>query len=106
MIHKQFMDLHAACVESMRSYFVEVEKSSTMLAECTAKPQALRKRLRLASQGVIEHAAHLTYLSAKESSPQCGAAWLQFFWLIEAALTAGWADVIPCCLPPRVQRRQ
>jgi len=49
----------------MRSYFVEVEKSSTMLAECPAKPLTLRKRLRLASQGVIEHAAHLTYLSDK-----------------------------------------
>ena len=63
--HKQFMDLHANCVASMRSYFVEVEKSSTMLAECTAKPLPLPKRLKLASQGIIEQAAHLTYLSAK-----------------------------------------
>jgi len=63
--HKQFMDLHATCVASMRSYFVEVEKSSAMLAECTAKPLPLSKRLRLASQGIIEHTAHLTYLSAK-----------------------------------------
>jgi hypothetical protein len=63
--HKEFMDLHAASVESMRSYFVEVEKSSQMLAECTAKPLPLKKRLMLASQGVIEHAAHLAYLSAK-----------------------------------------
>ena len=65
MNHKEFLDLHAACVTSMRSYFVEVEKSSTMLAECTAKPLPLRKRLRLTSQGIIEHAAHLTYLGAK-----------------------------------------
>ena len=65
MTHKQFMDLHAACVGSMRSYFVEVERSSAMLAECTAKPLPLRRRLRLTSQGIIEHAAHLTYLSAK-----------------------------------------
>jgi hypothetical protein len=36
-----------------------------MLAECTAKPLPLKKRLRLMSQDVIEHAAHLTYLSAK-----------------------------------------
>jgi len=63
--HKEFLDLHAACVKSMRSYFVEVEKSSTMLAECTAKPLPLKKRLRLASQSIIEHAAHLTYLGAK-----------------------------------------
>ena len=65
MNHTEFMELHAVCVRSMRSYFVEVEKSSTMLAECTAKPLTLRKRLRLTSQGIIEHAAHLTYLSAK-----------------------------------------
>jgi hypothetical protein len=49
----------------MRFYFAEVEKSSTMLAECTAKPLPLRKRLKLTSQHIIEHAAHLTYLSAK-----------------------------------------
>ena len=49
----------------MRSYFVEAEKSSEMLAECTSKPLPLRKRLRLSSQGMIEHAAHLTYLGAK-----------------------------------------
>ena len=36
-----------------------------MLAECTAKPLPLKKRVRLMSQGIIEHAAHLTYLSAK-----------------------------------------
>ena len=65
MNHTEFLDLHAACVTSMRSYFVEVEKSSAMLAECTAKPLPLKERLRLMSQDVIEHAAHLTYLSAK-----------------------------------------
>jgi hypothetical protein len=65
MNHKEFLNLHATFVKSMRSYFVEVEKSSTMLAECTAKPLPLRKRLKLASQGLVEQAAHLTYLSAK-----------------------------------------
>ena len=65
MNHKEFMDLHASFVASMRSYFAEVEKSSTMLAECTAKPLPLKKRLKLASQGIIEHEAHLTYLGAK-----------------------------------------
>ena len=65
MNHKEFLDLHATCVTSMRSYFVEVEKSSTMLAECTAKPLPLRKRLKLTSQALIEQAAHLAYLSSK-----------------------------------------
>jgi hypothetical protein len=59
------MSLHAASEELMQSYFLEVEKSSAMLAECTAKPLSVKKRLLLTSQGVIEHAAHLTYLSAK-----------------------------------------
>jgi hypothetical protein len=49
----------------MRSYFVEVEKSSTMLAECTAKPLSLKKRLMLASQGIVEQQAHVTYLDTK-----------------------------------------
>jgi hypothetical protein len=63
--HTEFMELHAASVALMRSYFAEVEKSSTMLAECSAEPLPLRKRLALTSQGVIEHEAHLRYLNAK-----------------------------------------
>lgn len=65
MNHTEFLELHAAFVASMRSYFAEVEKSSDMLAECTARPLPLKKRLKLVSQSVIEHTAHLTYLSAK-----------------------------------------
>jgi hypothetical protein len=59
------MDLHASSEKLMQSYFVEVEKSSAMLAECTEKPLSMKKRLTLTSQCVIEHAAHLTYLSAR-----------------------------------------
>jgi len=65
MNQTEFTNLHAASVKLMRSYFVEVEKSSTMLAECTAEPLPLKMRLTLASQGIIEHEAHLTYLGAK-----------------------------------------
>jgi hypothetical protein len=65
MNQTEFTNLHAASVELMRSYFVEVEKSSTMLAECTAEPLPLNKRLALTSQGIIEHEAHLRYLDAK-----------------------------------------
>jgi hypothetical protein len=59
------MELHAALLALMRSYFVEVEKSSAMLQECTAEPLTLRKRLALASQGMLEQEAHLKYLDAK-----------------------------------------
>ena len=65
MNHTEFMNLHAASVTLMRSYFVEVEKSSALLAECTADPLPLTKRLTLTSQGIIEQEAHLTYLGAK-----------------------------------------
>ncbi len=65
MNHTEFIELHAAAVALMRSYFAEVEKSSTMLAECTAEPMPLKKRLAITSQGVIEHEAHLRYLEAK-----------------------------------------
>lgn len=65
MSHSEFTELHAASVKLMRSYFVEVEKSSALLAECSGDPLPLKKRLALASQGIIEHEAHLTYLGAR-----------------------------------------
>jgi len=65
MNQTEFANLHAASVKLMRSYFVEVEKSSTMLAECTPKPLPLKERLMLASQGIIEQHAHVTYLDTK-----------------------------------------
>lgn len=65
MNHTEFSDLHAASEKLMRFYFVEVEKSSTMLSACTEKPLPLKERLMLTSQGIIEHEAHLTYLNTK-----------------------------------------
>ena len=65
MNRTEFMELHAACVALMRSYFVEIEKCSTMLAECTAEPLSLEKRLALTAQGIVEQEAHLRYLGAK-----------------------------------------
>ena len=65
MNHTEFVDLHATSEELMRSYFVEVEKSSTMIADCTEKPLSLQNRLMLTSQGVIEHEAHVTYMDSK-----------------------------------------
>jgi hypothetical protein len=49
----------------MKSWFNEVRKSSEMLAECTADPLPIERRLTLLSQGIIEHDAHLTYLGSK-----------------------------------------
>ena len=65
MNHTQFVDLHAASVKLMHSYFVEVEKSSAMIADCPKKPLSLQNRLLLTSQGVIEQEAHVTYMDTK-----------------------------------------
>jgi hypothetical protein len=62
MNREEFMEMRANCVTAMRTYFVQVEKTSAMLAECTAKPLIFRERFRLMSQGVIENDAHLAYL--------------------------------------------
>jgi len=62
---REFRELHAASETLMRAYFDEVLKSSAMLAECTAEPLPLEKRLTLLSQGIIEHEAHVTYVSSK-----------------------------------------
>jgi len=65
MSHAEFIELHMTSVTSMRAYFVEIEKTSAMLAECTEEPLPLEKRLVLTSQSVIEQEAHLTYLGTK-----------------------------------------
>jgi hypothetical protein len=65
MNHDDFMEMHADCVIAMRSYFVQVEKTSIMLAECAAEPLTFRKRFRLMSQGIVENDAHLAYLGAR-----------------------------------------
>jgi len=65
MNRSEFMEMHANCVTAMRTYFVQVEKTAAMLAECTAEPLTFRERFRLMSQGIVENDAHLTYLGAK-----------------------------------------
>jgi hypothetical protein len=65
MNRAEFMDMHAECVTAMRTYFVQVERTSTMLAECTVEPLTFAERLRLMSQGITENDAHLAYLGAR-----------------------------------------
>jgi len=62
---EKFSEMHASCVTAMRAYFVQVEKTSTMLAECPAAPLSFRERFRLMSQGIAENDAHLAYLGAR-----------------------------------------
>lgn len=65
MNRAQFMEVHANCVTAMHIYFLQVEKTSTMLAECTAEPLTFRERFRLMSQGIVENDAHLAYLGTR-----------------------------------------
>jgi hypothetical protein len=44
MNHAEFIEKHANCLIAMRNYFVQVEKTATMLAECTAEPLTFRER--------------------------------------------------------------
>jgi hypothetical protein len=63
--HTEFTELHASGVTAMRAYFVEVERTATMLAKCTAEPLSFKERFRLMSQGIVENDTHLIYLSIK-----------------------------------------
>jgi hypothetical protein len=65
MNRAEFLEMHADCVTAMQTYFVQVEKTSTMLAECTAEPLTFRERFALLSQGIVENDAHRAYLGTR-----------------------------------------
>jgi hypothetical protein len=59
------MDLHTTGVTAMRAYFDQAEKTSVLLARCTALPLPFAARLTIASQEIAENSAHSDYLSIK-----------------------------------------
>jgi hypothetical protein len=61
----EFLEVHTSCTTAMRAYLVEMEKTATMLVECTPEPLSFKERFDLMSQGIVENDAHLTYLGAK-----------------------------------------
>lgn len=65
MNREEFLEMHANCVAAMHFYFVQLEKTSTMLLECTAEPLTFKARFRLMSQGILENDAQLTYLGTR-----------------------------------------
>ena len=65
MNRTEFMEMHANCVAALGTYFVEAERTATMLAECSAEPLTFTERFKLMSQGIVENDAHLTYLGTK-----------------------------------------
>jgi hypothetical protein len=65
MNRTEFMEMHASCVTALGTYFAEAERTTQMLAECTAKPLSFSERFKLMSQGIVENDTHLTYLGTK-----------------------------------------
>jgi hypothetical protein len=63
----QFYELHASCVDAFQKYANEANATATLLAQCTAEPLPLTKRLKIALQEQTENTAHILYLSAKDS---------------------------------------
>ena len=62
---KEFNELHSSCVSAFKNYAAEAEITATMLANCTAEPMPLPKRLKIALQERVENTAHSLYLAAK-----------------------------------------
>jgi len=65
MTNEEFRQLHTDCVIAMRAYFVEAERTTDLLAKCTAEPLSFADRLGLLSQEIIENDAHESYRGAK-----------------------------------------
>jgi hypothetical protein len=61
----EFNKLHESCVEAFRSYAVEADKTSAMLADCTPGPMPFPRRLGVMLQEVAENSSHSFYLATK-----------------------------------------
>jgi hypothetical protein len=61
----EFNELHASCVTAFKSYVAEAEKTFTLLANCTAEPLPLTRRLSVLFQERAENTAHAIYLGTK-----------------------------------------
>ena len=65
MNYTEFTDLHTSGVTAMRAYFDQAERTTVMLAKCTAEPLPFLERLALASQEIVENSAYADYLGIK-----------------------------------------
>jgi hypothetical protein len=61
----EFAKLHATCVTAFKVYIVEAEKTSALLANCTAEPLPLARRLRVMLQENAEFTTYSLYLDTK-----------------------------------------
>jgi hypothetical protein len=62
----EFASLHATSVTAFQSYVAEAEKTSALLATCTAEPLPFVKRLKVAIQENAEYATYTLYLDTKQ----------------------------------------
>jgi hypothetical protein len=46
MSRTEFMEMHASCVTALGTYFAEAERTTQMLAECTAEPLSFSERFK------------------------------------------------------------
>ena len=65
MNREEFLEIHANCINAMRIYFIQIEKTADMLARCTGGPLTFRQRFRLMSQGIVENDAHSAYVGTR-----------------------------------------
>lgn len=65
MNETEFAKLHASCVTAFRGYIAEAEKTSALLANCTAEPLPFATRLRVMLQENAEWTTYSLYLDTK-----------------------------------------
>ena len=65
MNETEFAKLHASCVTAFKGYVAEAEKTSVLLADCTAGPLPFTKRLKLMFQENTERTTYSLYLDTK-----------------------------------------
>jgi hypothetical protein len=65
MNQEEFDGLHTGCTAAFVKYAGQAERTSTMLADCTAEPMPFEARVRIAIQETAENAAHSVYLTQK-----------------------------------------
>ena len=65
MNETEFANLHASCVTAFQGYIAEAEKTSALLANCTAGPLPFVQRLKVALQENAEYSTYTLYLDTK-----------------------------------------
>ena len=66
MNETEFAKLHASCVTAFQGYIAEAEKTSALLANCTAGPLPFVQRLKVALQENAEYTTYTLYLDSKQ----------------------------------------